>query len=87
LRTQCRACQGTDLRSILDLGPMPLAGGFLADEAAAARERLFPLEVHACARCGLVQFLNPVDPETLFQDYSFSSSTIKLLVDYFRSYA
>ena len=59
MRTQCRACQGTDLRSILDLGPMPLAGGFLADEAAAARERLFPLEVHACARCGLVQFLNP----------------------------
>jgi SAM-dependent methyltransferase len=86
LRSECRACQGTDLRSVLDLGPMPLAGGFLANEDVAG-EKLFPLEVHACAGCGLIQFLNPVDPEILFQNYSFSSSTIKPLVDHFRSYA
>ena len=73
--------------SVLDLGPMPLAGGFLAGEEAVAREKLYPLEAHACARCGLVQILNPVDPEVLFQDYSFSSSTIKPLVDHFENYA
>ena len=87
MRTHCRACNGTDLHSILDLGPMPLAGGFLANQEAVAKEQLYPLETHACASCGLVQFLNPVDPEILFQDYSFSSSTIKPLVDHFTAYA
>jgi SAM-dependent methyltransferase len=87
MRTHCRACAGTDLRSILDLGPMPLAGGFLAGAEAAANEKRYPLEIHACAGCGLVQVLNPVDPEVLFQDYSFSSSTIKPLVDHFDAYA
>lgn len=87
MRTNCRACNGTDLHSILDLGPMPLAGGFLANQDAIAKEKLYPLETHACASCGLVQFLNPVDPEILFQDYSFSSSTIKPLVDHFAAYA
>jgi novobiocin biosynthesis protein NovU/D-mycarose 3-C-methyltransferase len=66
---------------------MPLAGGFLANQEAVSEEKLYPIEVHACARCGLVQILNPVDPEVLFQDYSFSSSTIQPLVDHFRAYA
>jgi len=87
MRTNCRACNGTDLHSILDLGAMPLAGGFLANRDAIAKEQLYPLETHCCASCGLVQCVNPVDPEILFQDYSFSSSTIKPLVDHFAAYA
>ena len=87
MRTHCRACNGTDLHSILDLGALPLAGGFLANQEAIAKEQLYPLEIHSCGSCGLVQLLNPVDPEILFQDYSFSSSTIKPLVDHFAAYA
>ncbi len=87
MRTHCRACEGTDLRPVLDLGPLPLAGGFLANREAFSSERLYPLAIHACASCGLVQVLNPVAPEILFQDYSFSSSTIKPLVDHFAAYA
>jgi C-methyltransferase C-terminal domain/Putative zinc binding domain/Methyltransferase domain len=83
----CRACQGNNLYSILNLGSMPLAGGFLPDQAAIDRERLYPLEIHGCQDCGLVQILKSVDPEVLFQDYSFSSSTIKPLIDHFESYA
>ena len=68
-------------------GALPLAGGFLAGPDAIAKEKLYPLEIHCCASCGLVQLLNPVDPEILFQDYSFSSSTIKPLVDHLATYA
>jgi SAM-dependent methyltransferase len=87
MRKTCRACEGTDLCSILNLGSLPLAGGFLADQPAAAAEKQYPLEIHACATCGLVQLLDPVDPEVLFQDYSFSSSTIQPLVRHFEDYA
>jgi SAM-dependent methyltransferase len=69
------------------LGPLPLAGGFLDGEAAVVRERKFPLSIHVCEQCGLVQILDPVDPEVLFQDYSFSSSTIQPLVQHFEAYA
>ncbi len=87
MRTNCRACLGADLQPILDFGPLPLAGGFLASREAIAREQLYPLEIHCCAGCGLVQVLDPVDREVLFQDYSFSSSTIGPLVDHFAAYA
>jgi C-methyltransferase len=87
VRTICRACESADLQSILNFGPLPLAGGFLAGREAIEAEKQYPLEIHACAGCGLVQVLDPVDPEILFQDYSFSSSTIKPLVDHFEAYA
>jgi SAM-dependent methyltransferase len=87
IRTQCRACNGGDVPLVLDLGRLPLAGGFLPSEDAFAGEKIYPLQIHSCASCGLVQVLDPVDPEILFQDYSFSSSTIKPLVDHFTAYA
>jgi SAM-dependent methyltransferase len=87
LTSTCRACAGSRLESILDLGMLPLAGGFLSGPEAIPSEQFYPLEIHGCADCGLIQILNPVDPDILFQDYSFSSSTIKPLVDHFESYA
>jgi novobiocin biosynthesis protein NovU/D-mycarose 3-C-methyltransferase len=81
----CRGCESTDLGEILDLGRVPLAGGVLADPG--APDRLFPLKIHVCRRCALVQILDAIDPDVLFQDYSFSSSTIGPLVDHFSKYA
>jgi novobiocin biosynthesis protein NovU/D-mycarose 3-C-methyltransferase len=83
----CRACGGERLNLCVDLGEMPLAGGFLPDRDAIALERKYPLRIHVCADCGLVQIVDPVEPDILFQDYSFSSSTIGPLVTHFEQYA
>jgi novobiocin biosynthesis protein NovU/D-mycarose 3-C-methyltransferase len=66
---------------------MPLAGGFLDGPEAAASEQLYPLPVHVCGDCALVQIVKPIDPAILFQDYSFSASTIPGLVAHFDNYA
>ena len=68
----CRGCESKTLTEVIDLGDMPLAGGFLANDAAAEKERTYPLVTHVCMNCGLIQIVEPVDPEILFQDYSFS---------------
>lgn len=86
-RTVCRGCESKNLEEFLDLGQMPLAGGFLANKEAIAREKTFPLPVHVCRDCSLVQITEVVDPNLLFQEYSFSSSTIAPLVKHFEQYA
>src|SRR5437867_3673241 len=86
MRTTCRACAAGNFEEVLNLGALPLAGGFLENSQAAACERKYPLAVHVCENCGLVQVLDPVDPNILFQDYSFSSSTIQPLVQHFEAY-
>jgi SAM-dependent methyltransferase len=87
MRADCRGCGSRDLVEILDLGHMALAGGFLNGDADFAAERRFPLNVHICRDCRLVQILEAIDPDLLFQDYSFASSTIDPLVRHFTAYA
>jgi len=72
---------------LLDLGEMPLAGGFLEGPDDVAQEQIYPLSVHVCRACALVQILQPIDPAVLFNDYSFSASTIPGLVAHFDGYA
>ena len=66
---ECRACKSKKLKLFLDLGDMPLAGGFLTNADAITFEKKFPLPIHVCQECSLVQILEVVDPEILFQDY------------------
>jgi len=83
----CWACGNHRVEPFIDLGSLPLAGGFLTDESEIAQEQLFPLVVHVCADCGLVQNVLPIAPELLFKQYFFSSSTVGPLVEHFKDYA
>lgn len=84
----CRACGLAELEFLFDLGPQPLAGGFLSrDENAAVHERTYPLPIHVCRNCGLVQSTFVIPSDTLFVNYFFSSSTIDYLVQHFLDYA
>src|SRR5579864_1845543 len=86
-RMQCRACAHEGLSEFLNLGNMPLAGGFLRSTDEIKSERTFPLPVHVCDSCGLVQIVDPVDPNLLFRDYAFASSIVGPLVKHFTDYA
>jgi hypothetical protein len=84
---RCRACESVDLREVIDLGEMPLAGGFLPNSTAIADEKRYSLKSHVCGACALIQIIDPVEPSVLFTDYSFSSSTVPPLVTHFEQYA
>lgn len=53
-RSTCRACSGTNLHLVLDLGTVPLANSFLTAEQLQQPEPAFPLEVFFCEDCSLV---------------------------------
>jgi methylation protein EvaC len=84
--TTCRFCQGANLVKILDFGDVPLAGGFLKEEQF-AEEKFYPLQLHFCRQCSLVQVTNAVCPDALFKNYFYFSSSIKTLVDHFAHFA
>jgi SAM-dependent methyltransferase len=87
MSARCRGCAAEAVRPFFDLGELPLAGGFIDDESQIAAERSFPLLISVCESCGLVQIVEPVDPEILFQDYSFATGTVAGLVRHFDGYA
>ena len=84
----CRACGSRRLQEVLVLGPTPLANSFLSyEELKRADEPSFPLDVHACEDCGLLQLIHVVSPEVLFRDYIYVSTTSETLERHFAGLA
>lgn len=81
----CRACEGTSLSEVLDLGAMPLAGDFRFQ---GDRNKLYPLAIDVCEGCGLLQVRETVNLNIIFHsNYSYASSTVRWLVQHFNDYA
>jgi 2-polyprenyl-3-methyl-5-hydroxy-6-metoxy-1,4-benzoquinol methylase len=84
---KCRSCAySDDFELILDLGLMPLAGDFL-EKTELHKKNKYDLKIYSCKSCGLVQILDHIDPNILFNQYSFSSSTVLPLVTHFEDLA
>ena len=83
--TACRACGGTKLQPVLDLGETPLADRLLTEALLAQPEPKYPLTAHFCADCSLVQIAETVPPEELFCDnYPYYSSFSPYLLEHSR---
>jgi SAM-dependent methyltransferase len=82
VRKACRICGSTDLELLIDYGFMPLAGGF-ADTPDTSAFAMFPLRLFRCRRCTLMQVLDVVNPDMVFRNYSYASSTTQTLRDHF----
>lgn len=85
-RNNCRGCNGRNVFKFIDLGDMPLAGGFLSPENV-KYEKKIPLRAYYCNDCGLVQVLDVIDPDTLFKKYFYVSSVIRSLSEHFEEYS
>lgn len=66
---QCRICDSREMRSVIDLGEMPLANRL--KPSADAPEKRFPLEIEFCRDCGNLQLTHCVPPTDLFDDYLY----------------
>lgn len=70
----CRACGAELPPPFLDLGSMPLANSYVHGLTPPANEAAFPLQVHVCPACWLVQAPAQARPEDIFSDYAYFSS-------------
>jgi SAM-dependent methyltransferase len=85
-RPDCRLCGGTDHELVLRLEPTPLADAYVP--ASRGREQqLFPLDLFLCKGCGHSQLLDVIDPEVLYRDYIYVTTSSLGLAEHFGGYA
>jgi SAM-dependent methyltransferase len=83
----CRHCGGTEFVPFLDLGRAPPSNSYLANEAAIATEKTYPLVIRTCTACRLTQTEDFAEREEFFSaDYAYFSSFSKSWLDHARSY-
>lgn len=83
----CRICNNSNLKKFLSLGVQPLANSFLSKDQLNDSEPKFPLELCFCEHCKLVQLSYAVEPEKMFRNYFYVSSTTKTFVQHFTGMA
>jgi SAM-dependent methyltransferase len=74
-RTTCRACGAGNLVKYLDLGSTPLANSYLDEKMLAEPEFSEELAIQLCTTCGLSQLTKVVNPDLMFRNYLYVSST------------
>lgn len=82
---QCRVCNSTKLKLLLDLGSTPLANALLTTEQMASSEFVelqVPLGIVLCEACALVQITHLVPPAMLFSNYAYFSSFSDTMIDH-----
>ena len=83
----CMSCEAP-LRSLfVDLGMSPLCESYVSRENLNRVEAFYPLRVHVCDRCFLVQLEEYVSPESIFKEYAYFSSYADSWVEHMRRYA
>jgi len=81
----CRICGDNDFSTILDLGKTPLANSFLSTHN--EKELFVSLTLRICNSCALVQLKEVVNPEIMFKEYPYRTSSSQTLPQHFKNMA
>jgi SAM-dependent methyltransferase len=86
-RDNCRLCGCTKFELVLPIRPSPIGDAFISKEQLNEVQDLYPLDTYLCLDCGHLQNLDVVDPELLFRNYTYHTSSSMGLVKHFENYA
>ena len=83
----CMFCGSALRHTFVDLGMSPLCESYVPRDKLNEMERFFPLHVHVCDQCFLVQLQEYVAPEEIFREYAYFSSYADSWVEHMARYA
>src|SRR6266545_6327788 len=82
----CRFCGSALSHLVVDLGMSPPCERYLRADQLDEMEPFYPLRVHVCERCLLVQLQEYVSSEEIFTEYAYFSSYSSSWVEHARRY-
>lgn len=71
---RCRFCGNVLQETFVDLGTAPLSNSYIAADDLSVGEITYPLHVHVCSKCFLVQLEEFKSPDGIFSHYAYFSS-------------
>jgi SAM-dependent methyltransferase len=83
---RCRFCQTPLCATFVDLGVSPLCESYVSRDQLNQMEPFYPLHVHVCGECFLVQLEAYVSDEHIFSEYAYFSSYSDSWVEHSRVY-
>jgi SAM-dependent methyltransferase len=86
-KNNCRLCNSSNLALALPIKPSPIADAYVTFDELDRQQDTYPLDLYLCQGCSHLQNLDVVDPDILFREYTYVTSSSTVLVDHYRRYA
>lgn len=86
-RDTCRLCGGNNLELVLPLTPTALCDAYVSADRLNEIQEIYPLSLFLCRDCGYVHLPYVVDPEIIYRDYIYVTTSSLGLSGHFQSYA
>ena len=86
-RNTCRGCDGNELDLFFSLAPTPIGDAYITADKLNVSQPSYPIDLYMCGRCGLAQLTDVIDPDVLYGDYIYVTSSSTGLSEHFQGYA
>ena len=86
-RNTCRGCDGNELDLFFSLAPTPIGDAYITADKLNVSQPSYPIDLYMCCRCGLAQLTDVIDPDVLYGDYIYVTSSSTGLSEHFQGYA
>ncbi len=86
-RTTCRLCESDNVELAVPLEPIPLTEKYLMEDQLNEECHLYAIDLYMCRECGHVQIFDCIDPNVLWDDFTFRSGQAQVIVDHLHDVA
>ena len=86
-RSDCRACGSSKIELVLPLKPTPIGDAFIFKDKLNQEQPCYPLDLYLCNACGLAQIIDVINPDVLYGEYIYQTSSSLGLEAHFQEYA
>ncbi|EKD26222.1 MAG: hypothetical protein ACD_79C01302G0003 [uncultured bacterium] len=85
-RASCRFCKSLNIQNVLPLTPTALCDAYVP-KCSGVKHEIYPLDLFLCNNCGYVFLPHVVDPEIIYRDYIYVTTSSMGLSEHFRNYS
>ena len=84
---KCEVCGSKSIRPVLSFRPSPLGDIYLPSDKKHLSNKLYPLNLYNCTKCGYLSLTDKVNPKLSYTNYIYESKTTVGLLAHYDRYA
>jgi SAM-dependent methyltransferase len=85
--SNCRLCNSTNLKMVIPLKKIPITEKYITENILDEPHDLFPIDIYMCLDCSHVQLLDVINPDILWDDFTFRTGQAQVIIDHMKDVA
>ena len=86
IKNTCRLCKSSNILKVVEIGETPVSEKYSDKKNQKPEDTLVPLDLYFCLDCSHVQLIHVVDPDFLWDNFTFKTSRNPKLSSHYTNY-